>query len=92
MGRKKLNLSEAKIERILLIGRGKGPCHMYATNRDYCLENILKKFDFSYIKNRLDTLPLGNKLTREDSSICWARKICHLCPANTIISKKLKMI
>ncbi len=68
------------------------PCHMYATNRDYCLENILKKFDFSYIKNRLNTLPLGNKLTREDSSICWARKICHLCPAKTIISKKLKMI
>lgn len=44
------------------------------------------KLDFSYMQNRLNTLPLGIKYTRENCNKCWARKICHLCPANTLIS------
>lgn len=62
------------------------PCHMYASNRDYCLGNILTGIKFVHIKELLNKLPLCNKNIRVECNLCWARKICHLCPAKALIS------
>lgn len=62
------------------------PCHMYAMDRQYCLGNVLEDYNFYEIKNKLYNLPLKSKNDYDECKDCWARKICHLCPAKSLIS------
>lgn len=64
------------------------PCHMYAVDRNYCLGTIINELNFHNIKQQLDNLPLKNKNNYIECQSCWARKFCHLCPANTLISSE----
>lgn len=62
------------------------PCHMYAVNKNYCLGNLLKPFDFKFIRKQLNNLPLKSRFNYEKCISCWARKFCHICPAQSLIS------
>ena len=61
------------------------PCHMYASERKYCLGNIYNGLDPTVMSAQLKRLPLGDK-NNQNCAMCWARKICHICPAKTVIS------
>lgn len=52
------------------------PCHMFLQKREYCMGNILNNFT--------DLFPLHNEFRFnkfENCKQCWARKVCHICPA-----------
>lgn len=65
------------------------PCHMYAVDRTCCLGNILDSYDFFKVKEKLNNLPLGSKESNIECKLCWARKICHICPAKLLISNEV---
>ena len=64
------------------------PCHMYAVDRRFCLGNLLKDIDYSFIKEKLENQPLGCRNRYAECENCWLRKICKLCPAQLLISQK----
>ena len=57
------------------------PCHMYATNHRYCLGNVREAYWVEQYPKILKSLDLPNKYNNVACNTCWAKKICHLCPA-----------
>ena len=64
------------------------PCHLYAMDRKYYLGNMKEDFSLPNYEQKLNNLPLGNKKNHIDCCSCWARKICHFCPAKICVSEK----
>lgn len=62
------------------------PCHMYATNKSFCIGNMDNVPNTIFIKEKLDELLSINRKENYECGECWARKICHFCPANLLIS------
>ena len=61
------------------------PCHIYAKDKTFCLGNLKEKCDVSEIKHNLyEKLSINNKKSHECMT-CWARKICHICPASIMV-------
>ena len=64
------------------------PCHFYALDRSYCIgtydsqgyQNIANQL--SLIRKRLSLI---NKFSHNECKNCWARNICHRCPAELLI-------
>ena len=63
------------------------PCHMYQVNPDYCLGN-LNDFDetATVLGEKLENLLHVNKFNMDQCIHCWARNICHMCPAKAQLS------
>ena len=55
------------------------PCHMFLRNKEYCMGNITTdSAKLQPVKNE----SIFNK--NINCSQCWARKICHICPAKYV--------
>ncbi|UWO26147.1 hypothetical protein NQ534_06690 [Marvinbryantia formatexigens DSM 14469] len=61
---------------------------MYAADRCFCLGNLADTCEVEDIKKNMDKLLVFTKKENEICKQCWARKICHFCPAHYTAAKE----
>ena len=62
------------------------PCHFFVNHKEYKIAEYVKgDFDFSNYENVLSKFKAIQKSKNPKCSNCWAKPVCHSCPAQQLI-------
>lgn len=72
------------------------PCHFYALDRQFCMGKYERENGFQNMDGDIDRvqslLRPVNKTSHKECKECWARNICHRCPAELLVAGSQQMI